>query len=101
MTQSEHALSRPEFESIDLDLTAEETHRHIEETVKGLTATETDGGRKYRTKDGMLVAIVGRRGSGNGETKATLAYRTEPASELATRKATKLAAELRSVSPTQ
>lgn len=90
MTPLEETLSRPEFDTVDLDVDAEEVDRTIADTIKGLATAEADHGTKYRTSDGMLVAVVGPRPSGSGDTEATLAYRTEPASEPATRKATKI-----------
>ena len=95
MTPPEEAVERPEFESIDLDVDADEAHRYIEDAIKGLSPSETDVGVKYRTRDGMLVAIVGPRPTGSGDVKATLAYRTAPASESATRKASKVLEALR------
>lgn len=90
MPSHEGVVDRPQFESIDLNVDAESADRHIEETIKGLSTAHTDEGVKYRTTDGMLVAIVGERHTGSGDAKATLAYRTEPASESATRKASKI-----------
>lgn len=81
---------RPEFESVDLAIEVDEIHRHIEEAIKGLSTSETEEGVRYRTTDGMLVAIVGSRGTEPGDVKATLVYRTEPALESATRKASKI-----------
>lgn len=92
MTPLTHALERPEFGSVDLDIDAEEADRRIEETIKGLSSSQTPEGVNYRTKDGMLVVIVGSpKGAG---AEARLAYRTEPASEPATRKASKILAAL-------
>lgn len=90
MTPLEEALDRPEFESIDLDIDTEAAHRYIEEAIKGLSTSETEEGVKYRTTAGMLVAIVRSRHTGSGDVKAKLAYRTEPALESATRKASKI-----------
>lgn len=90
MARTEDALSRPEFEVVDLEIDAEETHQRIEATIKGLATAETDVGIKYRTTDGMLVAVVAPRPSGSGDTKSQFAYRTDPASVAATRKAAKI-----------
>ena len=90
MAQSEEASNRPEFESVDLDVDAAETHRYIEETIKGLATSDTDEGVKYRTRGGMLVAIVEAPPEEGGEVQSKLAYRTKPASESATRKASKI-----------
>ena len=90
MTPLEQALERPEFGSIELGIGAEETDDHIEETIKGLATSEAEEGVLYRTRDGMLVAIVSPSDDG-----ATLAYRTAPPSESATRKASKLLEALR------
>lgn len=90
MSPVDEALARPEFELVDLTVDVDEAHRTIEETVKGLSTAETEAGVKYRTRDGMLVAIVGSRPSDDGEGTARLAYRAAPASEPATRKASKI-----------
>lgn len=90
MTPLEQASERPEFRSIELGIDAGETDDHIEATIKGLATSETRDGVLYRTRDGMLVAIVRPR-----EGEATLAYRTGPPSESATRKASKLLEALR------
>jgi len=90
MTALTEASSRPEFETVDLDVAVEDARRTIQDTVRGLSETETDEGLTYRTRDGMLVAILGPRPSGSGDVKASLAYRTEPATDGATRKARKL-----------
>lgn len=90
MTPVEEALERPEFESLDLAVDAEEADRSIEDAIKGLSTAETDEGVKYRTRDGMLVAIVHPRTTGSDDVNATLACRTEPASVSATRKAVKI-----------
>jgi hypothetical protein len=95
MAQIEDALARPEFEVVDLDVDTDETHDRIEDTIKGLATAETDDGVKYRTTDGMLVAIVAPRPSGSGDTKSQVAYRTDPESIAATRKATKIKEALR------
>ena len=90
MAHPEETLERPEFESIDLDVPVDEARRAIGEAMAGLHDAETDEGIRYRTSDGMLVAVLAARHSGSGDMKATLAYRTEPASENATRKAGKV-----------
>lgn len=90
MSPLEQAVERPEFQSIELGIDAEETEDHIEATIKGLAASETEEGVLYRTRDGMLVAVVRPREGG-----ATLACRTAPPSESATRKASKLLEALR------
>lgn len=90
MTSLEDVLSRPEFESVDLAIAVDEAHQHINETMRGLNASESEEGKRYRTSDGMLVAIVGSRSTERGDENARLGYRTEPSSELATRKASKL-----------
>lgn len=94
MTGVEAALSRPEFATVDLDVDVTEADRTIEETMKGLATSEADHGRNYRTTDGRLVAVLAPRPSGSGDVKATLAYRTAPAAEAATRKAGRLAEAL-------
>ena len=90
MATPEEIRTRPEFETVDMDIDVDEAKAMIDDTIKGLTASETDAGTKYRTRDGMLVAIIGPRPTGSGDTKATLAYRTDPPMELASRKGRKL-----------
>lgn len=90
MTPLEETLERPEFELLDLDVDTDEADQYIEEAIKGLSASKAGEGVKYRTTGGMLVAIVGPRHTGSGDVKAKLAYRTAPASESATRKASKI-----------
>jgi hypothetical protein len=95
MSSTNDQLDRPEFATVDLDIDVEEAQRHIGEAMKGLTAAESPEGTRYRTNDGMLVAVLGKRGSGSGQMKARLAYRTAPPSEPATRKAGKIHDALR------
>lgn len=90
MSSIEDALDRPEFDSVDLDIGVDEAHRAVEAAVKGLADADGSDGRKYRTQDGRLVAILQDRPSDSGKRSATLAYRTAPASEPATRKAGKV-----------
>ncbi|MFB6165345.1 MAG: hypothetical protein ABEJ31_09330 [Haloarculaceae archaeon] len=93
----EDVRSRPEFETVTLEIDPEEAHQRLSDAVKGLKVAETGSGRKYRTTDGMLVAIVAPPEDEDGdEAGATLAYRTEPAVELATRKAANVRAALES-----
>jgi len=89
MSQLEAVGSRPEFESVDLEIAVDAAHRHVTDAIRGLNAAESEEGRKYRTSDGMLVAILGTGRDGAGE-NATLVYRTAPPSETATRKARKV-----------
>ena len=96
MIQLEEALTRPEFESIDLDMTMDHAHDQMTEVVRGLSTSESEEGRKYRTADGTLVAIVGTRSVRDGQEKAKLAYRIAPPSDLATRKASKISRALES-----
>lgn len=83
-------LHRPEFDAVDLDVDAETAHRYIEDTVAGLRRSEADTRANYRTTRGVLVAVVGHRPTGSGDVNATLAYRTAPPTEDATRKAAKI-----------
>ena len=95
MPSVQDALDRPEFETVDLDVTPEEAQRRVDAAIAGLATAEDADGMKVRTTDGMLVAVIGHRHSGSGDVKSRLAYRTEPASVPATRKAKKLAEALR------
>ncbi|WP_254533781.1 hypothetical protein [Natrinema gelatinilyticum] len=96
MIQLEEALARPEFESIDLDIAVADAHDHITDAVHGLTTSDSEEGTKYRTTNGMLVAIVGTSSANRDGERATIAYRTAPPSEPATRKAAKIADALKS-----
>ena len=90
MSHLEELRTRPEFESIELDVGVEEAQRLVSEAMRGLTTAETEEGTRYRTTDGMLVAIVGPGVEADGEDTASLACRTVPASDHATRKAAKI-----------
>jgi hypothetical protein len=89
MTISERELTRPEFESVDLAVELGEARDRIDDAMAGLAASEveTEAVVNYRTLDGTLVAVVGTPGAREG---STLAYRTAPASDPATRKASRL-----------
>jgi hypothetical protein len=90
MSSLDDALDRPEFEVLDLNIGVDEAHQYVDDAVKGLTTAESPEGRKYRTHDGRLVAILGDRSTDSGERKAALARRTAPLSASATRKARKI-----------
>lgn len=90
MTSLDHTRERPEFDAIDLEVDADTVHQHVEAEIKGLSTSTTDEGVKYRTTDGMLVAIVESRQPAGDEVGTTLRYRTGPAVESATRKASKI-----------
>jgi hypothetical protein len=90
MTPLENTLQRPEFESLDLSIDADAAQTRIEDAIKGLSTATTEAGTKYRTTGGTLVAIVGPQPPDGGDAQSTVAYRTEPASDAATRKAAKI-----------
>lgn len=90
MAHREDAPERPEFTAVDLDVPIDEAHREVDATIAGLHASQTEDVLKFRTADGTLVALLEKRPSGSGETMASLAYRTEPASAAGTRKARKI-----------
>lgn len=90
MSQSEEVDTRPEFESVDLEIDVDAAHRHLNEAMRGLNASESREGNKYRTADGMLVAIIGTDAPDGSDGTATLVYRTAPPSVPATRKARKI-----------
>jgi hypothetical protein len=94
MIQLEEAITRPEFESIDLDITVDHAHEQITEAVRDLNTSESEEMSKYQTADGMLVAIVGTRSVREDGEKAKLAYRIAPPSEPSTRKPSKLSGVL-------
>jgi hypothetical protein len=89
MTPQQRSPTRPEFESLGLAIDEAETRQQVERAVRGLATSETDDGVRYRTLGGMLVAIV-RPQSGDDDAQSELAYRTAPASDPATRKASKI-----------
>ena len=87
MSPPDGPLTRPEFESVDLTVDTGAARRHVEDAVAGLVASEADEVVNYRTLDGTLVAVVGTPSEREG---STIAYRTAPASNPATRKASRL-----------
>ena len=85
---------RDEFTTIDLTLDEEQATEIIHSTLKGLRATTTDEGLKFRTTGGRLVALLRQPLDPSPGTGSQLAYRTAPASSAATRKARKLGTAL-------
>ena len=81
-------MKHSEFTTERLRLNVETATEIIRETLKGISATETDEGIKFRTMDGMLIAIL--TGTHYEDPAVELHYRTAPASETATLKARKL-----------
>jgi len=81
-------VEHPEFTTVGLRLDVETAEEMICETLTGVTATETDEGIKFRTTDGMLIAIL--TGTHYEEPAVEIHYRTAPASETATLKASRL-----------
>ena len=77
--------ARPEFTSERLTVDPETATDLVCDAVAGVTATETTQGTKFRTQDGMLIAVVTETDDGS-----ELQYRTAPASEPATLKARRL-----------
>lgn len=84
-TVVESQSERPEFAAATLTLDLADATDRIHETVEGLYATETDEGVRFRSFDGMLVAVLDET-----DGSVVLHYRTKPATESATRKARKL-----------
>lgn len=76
---------RPEFTTEHLAIDAASATAFICDAVGGVTATETTVGTKFRTHNGMLIAVVTETDDG-----VALQYRTAPASEPATLKARRL-----------
>jgi len=81
-------IEHPEFTSARLRLDVETAEELICETLSSISATETDEGIKFRTSDGMLIAIL--TGTHYEDPAVELHYRTAPASETATLKARRL-----------
>lgn len=81
-------VDHPEFTTEQLALDAETAIEHVHEELKGVTATETDEGIKFRTTDGSLLAIL--TGTHYEEPAVELHYRTAPPSDTATLKAARL-----------
>lgn len=80
----------PEFDAVHLSISVADAVDLIHETVRGLHATPTEVGVKIRTTDGLLAAVVADPGAETDAAAAVVHHRTDPASELVTRKATKL-----------
>ena len=80
-------IAHPEFTTERLRLDAERATDVIQDRIGGLSSTRTDEGVKFRTMDGMLVAILT---GADDESAVDFHYRTAPASEAATLKARKL-----------
>lgn len=76
------------FATETLALDAERAREVVCDELKGVTATETAEGIKFRTTDGTLIAVL--TGTHCEEPAVELHYRTEPASETATLKARRL-----------
>lgn len=81
-TEREYPEFSTERLTLDVGMATELAH----ETLNGLTDTETDEGRKFRTMDGTLIAILSEA-EGEG---VELHYRTAPESHPGTLKARKL-----------
>jgi hypothetical protein len=77
----------PEFTTERLVLDVDTATDIICETVGGVTPTDTDDGRKFRSTDGRLLAILTPR---PGVAGIDLHYRTAPASDPATLKSRRL-----------
>jgi hypothetical protein len=96
MTTLETVRDRPEFDAVALAIDAEAARDRIQESLKGLSATETADGIKLRTTGGMLIAVVGDRPESDDGAQSELVYRTAPSSEQATRKGRKAFAAVES-----
>jgi len=83
----------PEFACEHLAIDADRATAIVHDTVGNVTATDTAEGRKFRTTDGTLVAIL--RLSGTGTAAVDVHYRTAPPAATATRRAGEIASALR------
>lgn len=83
----------PEFACEHLAIDAERVTAIVHDTVGNVTATDTAAGRKFRTTDGTLVAIL--QPSGTGTAAVDFHYRTAPPAATATRRAGEIASALR------
>lgn len=81
---------RDEFTTVELILGEARAAEIVHSTLKGLTSTPTEGGLKFRTSEGMLVALLRECEQPSPGVQSLLEYRTAPASEAATRKARKI-----------
>ncbi|WP_458209770.1 hypothetical protein [Haladaptatus sp. NG-SE-30] len=81
---------RPEFETVQLAIEPNEAHELVQQTLKGLRASDTESGILLRTSHGMLVAILDEHSTPSEEQQTELAYRVAPLSESATRKGKKV-----------
>ena len=88
------SFTDPEFATMPLEISVDEAIDEVHDAVKGLHGTPTPVGVKVRTTDGMLVAVVRESERDDDAVSSRLSYRIEPASELATRKAQKIATAL-------
>lgn len=88
--ESATEFTDPEFDAVHLSIPVADAVEVIHDTVTGLHATPTAVGVKIRTTDGLLAAVVAESRADAAAADAVVHYRTEPASELVTRKATKL-----------
>lgn len=93
-TDAGQSFADPEFATMPLGIGVDEAIDAVHDAVKGLHGTRTDVGVKVRTTDGMLVAVVCGVTAADDPAASILHFRTEPASELATRKGRKLGAAL-------
>ena len=88
----EHERSKnpehPEFATEYIDLEASRARELISETLKGLSATETDAGVTFRTTEGTLIARL--EPETDAETGVEFQYRIAPASSVGTLKARRL-----------
>ncbi|SEO82123.1 hypothetical protein SAMN05216388_102036 [Halorientalis persicus] len=87
---TDRSFTDPEFETLAVTVDGDEALEAIHDAVKGLHATATPVGTKIRTTSGVLVAVVHTPQAASDDAESVLHYRTEPASALATRKATTL-----------
>lgn len=86
---------RAEFTTIDLTIDLDQAEDIIRSTIEGLTACSTEEGRKFRSPDGMLVALIKEGDPTIDALASRVVYRTAPASDLSTLKATKIYRALR------
>lgn len=91
----ESPADRPEFSTVELTIDPDAAAAVIDSTLAGLPSTATVEGRRFRTTDGMLVAVLTHGEQPSGPVESRLSYRTAPAAELATRKARRLRLALR------
>lgn len=81
---------RDEFTTVELAIDLDGAEKAVRSAINGLATSSTEEGLKFRTTDGMLVAVLGDGESARESVRSSLVYRTAPASIPATLKANRI-----------